>query len=173
MGEEQTEMPVEEEAQGTAEEAAPEAEEEEATSAKPKANISEELQQLGRNLTAVTRAVLESPEAQEVNTQLHKGLDSLEKTVSQLSKQARETSVGKTVETSVSDASAAVKERGLIETLADTFATALHTMNQTLEQTVEKAQTRAEEEKKKKSAPQSIEVVGEQEAPAETETSEE
>jgi hypothetical protein len=173
MSEEQTEMPVEEEAQGAAEEAAPEAPEEEATSAKSKANIAEELQQLGRNLTAATKAVLESPEAQEVNTQLHKGLESLEKTVGQLSKQARETSVGKTVETGVSDATAAVKERGLFETLADSFATALHSVNQTLEQSVEKAQTRTEEEKKKRTAPQSIEVVGEQEAPSETEPSEE
>jgi hypothetical protein len=183
MSEKNTETPVEEEAQPTAEEQMEQPSEEsveevagaEAEDEKPKLNIAEELQQLGRNLTTGTKAVLDSPEAQEVNTQLHKGLESLEKTVGQLVKQARESAVGQKVESGVGDATAVVKERGLLETLADSFASALHTVNATLEQTVDKAQARAREEAEKKSAPQPIEVVGaeEEEAPSESEGSEE
>lgn len=171
MSEEKVEMPVEEETQ-------PEAEEPTAKPAEGKAlaeNIGDELQQLGRNLTAATRAMLESPEAQEVGVQLHKGLESLEKTVGQLVSQARESTVGQRVESGVSEATAAVKERGLLETLSESFTSALHTVNQTLEQAVDRAQARAEEAKTKKAkGPQQIEVLEAEEGPAEeSETSEE
>lgn len=183
MSEKKTDVPLEEEAQATAEEQMEEPTEElveevagaEAEDEKPKVNIADELQQLGRNLTAGTKTVLDSPEAQEVNTQLHKGLESLEKTVGQLVKQARESTVGQKVESGVGDATTVVKERGFLETLAGSFASALHTVNVTLEQAVDKAQTRAQEEAEERSAPQPIEVVGaeEEETPAEAEASEE
>jgi hypothetical protein len=153
MSEEKVEMPAEEPAVEPAE------------SRTSKGNIGNELQQLGRNLTAATKAVLESPEAHEVGGQLQKGLESLEKTVHQLAKQARETPVGQKVESGVSEAATTVKERGFLETLAESFAGALHTVNKTLEQAVDKAQTRAQQAAAKESEPQHIEVVGPEEEP--------
>jgi hypothetical protein len=170
MSEEKVELPLEEEAATAAEEQAVVPSESEG--AKP--DIAHELQELGHQLTNATKAVLESPEAQEVGAQLQRGLESLEKTVSQLVGQARETKVGKRVETSVSEAATTVKERGVLDTLAESVASALQTVNQTLGQAVEKAQARTEEAKAKRSAPQQIEVVADEEqAAAETETGEE
>ena len=125
-----------------------------------KPNIANELQDLGRNLTAATKAVLESPEAREFGSQLQRGLTALDKSVHQLVDQARETPVGQKVEGGVSEATGAVKERHILETLAESVATALHTVNLALGQAVEKAQARAQEEK---SAPQQIEVVDDEE----------
>jgi len=127
-----------------------------------KSNIINEFQELGRHLAAMTKAVLESPEAQDAATQVRKGLESLEKTVSQLATQARETKVGQKVEAGMSEVTATVKERHVFETLGDTVAGALRTVNQTLGQAVEKAEQHAET---KRSAPQQIEVV--EENPAE------
>lgn len=170
MSEEKVETPLEEGAGTETEEQAGVLAESEG--AKP--NIAHELQQLGHQLTTATRAVLESPEAQEVGSQLQRGLESLEKTVSQLVSQARETKVGKKVESSVSEAASTVKERGMLDTLAESVASALQTVNQTLGQAVEKAQARAEEAKVKKSAPQQIEIVAsEEEAADESEAGEE
>lgn len=160
MSEEKLETPVEE----------PEAPAEGET---PTPNITTELQELGRQLAAATKAVFESPEAQELGGQVRKGLESLEKTVNQLVTQARETRVGQTVESGVSrvesgvsDAAASVKERRVLESLTESVTTALQTVNQSLGQAVEKAQTRAEEAKAKKTEPQQIEVVGAEEEAA-------
>lgn len=160
MSEEKLETPVEE----------PEAPAEGET---PTPNVTTELQELGRQLTAATRAVFESPEAQELGGQMRKGLESLQKTVNQLVTHARETRVGQTVESGVSEASTSVKERRVLESLTESVATALQTVNQSLGQAVEKAQTRAEEAKAKKAEPQQIEVVGaEEEAAVEPEQGE-
>jgi hypothetical protein len=152
---EQLETPVEEEAtEAPAKEGA------------PQPDIAGELQEFGHQLTAAAKAVLGSPEAQEAKTQLQKGLDSLSKTINQLSDHARETKIGQKVESGVSEASASLKEKGVFETLADSIGKALHTVNQTLGQAVEKT----EERTKAKTAPQQIEVVvDEEEAPAEAE----
>ena len=136
------------------------------------ANVAGELQELGRHLTAATKAALESPEAKEAGAQMQRGLESLSKTVNQLLTQARETKVGQKVETGVADAATSVKDRHVFETLADSVASALQTVNKTLGQAVEKAQVRAEEAKAKKSAPQQIEVVSTEDE-AVTETAEE
>ena len=125
-----------------------------------KPDIGRELQELGRQLTEATKAVLESPEAQEVGVQLRRGLESLEKTMNQLASQTRESKIGQKVESGVGDAAANVNDRGMLDTLAETVATALQTVNQTLGQAVGKAQTRAEEVKAGQSAPQQIEIVG-------------
>jgi hypothetical protein len=118
-------------------------------------------------LTAATKAVLDSPEARELGAQLQHGLEALEKTVGQLVGQARETKIGQRMESSVGEAAASVKERGVLDTLVESVATALHTVNQNLSQAVEKAQSRAEEAKTKRSTPQQIEIVtGETECPA-------
>ena len=166
MSEEKMEMSVEEEAQVEAKEPA----KGEVTGT----NIANELQELGHQLTAATKAVLEGPEAQQVGVQLQRGLESLQKAVNQLVTQARETKVGKKVESGVSEAATTVKERGMLESLAESVASALQTVNQALGQAVDKAQARAEETKAKKSAHQQIEVVeAEEEAPAEPEAGEE
>lgn len=170
MSEEKVEMPLEEGAETVIEEQAVVPAESEG--AKP--NIAHELQELGKQLTTATKAVLESPEAQDVGAQLQRGLESLEKAVSQLVGQARETKVGKKMESSVSEAATTVKDRGMLDTLAESVAGALQTVNQTLGQTVEKAQTRTKEAKAKRSAPQQIEVVAtEEQAAAEPESGEE
>ena len=124
-----------------------------------KSDVAKELQELGRQLTAATKAVLDSPEARELGTQLQHGLEALEKTVGQLVGQARETKIGQRVESSVGEAATTVKERGVLDTLVESVAGALHTVNQTLGQAVEKAQSRAEEAKTKRSTPQQIEIV--------------
>jgi hypothetical protein len=166
MSEEQVEMPVEEDVQTTTEEAAGE----EVTSA----NIGDELQNLGRNLAAATKAVFESPEAKELGAQLQHGLESLEKSVHQMMTHARESKVGRQVESGVSEAATTVKERGVLETLSESVSGALHTVNVSIEQAVEKAHARAEEAEAEKSGPQQIEVVeAEEELPAEPEASEE
>jgi hypothetical protein len=147
----------------------------------PKPDVAAELQELGHQLAAATKAVLESPEAQEFKTQLQRGLESLEKSVNQLVGQARETKVGQKVESGVgkvesgvSEAASTVKERRMLETLAESVATALQTVNRSLGQAVEKAEVRAEEAKAKRLPPQQIAVVGaEGEAPDEPESSEE
>ncbi len=156
---EQLETPVEE--------AVTEAPAEEADA--PKADIAGELQEFGHQLAAATKAVFSSPEAQEAKSQLQRGLESLSKTVNQLSDQARETKVGQKVESGVSDASAGLKEKRVFETLAETISSALQTVNQTLGQAVEKTEQRT----KTKTEPQQIEVVvdEEEEAPAEAEES--
>jgi hypothetical protein len=129
-------------------------------------DIASELQELGRQLAAATKAVLAGPEAQELKVQLRRGLESLEKSVNKVAAQARETTVGQKVESGVSGATATLKERRVLETMAESVATALRTVNKSLGQAVEKAQARAEEAEK--SAPQQIEIVGpEEEAPAE------
>ena len=151
MSEEKVEVPLTEEAGASLE--APV----EKQTAKP--DMGHELQELGRQLTAATKAVLESPEAKEVGVQLHRGLESLEKTMNQLVSQVRETKIGQKVESGVGDAAATAKDRGVLDTLAGTVATALQTVNQTLGQAVGKAQTRTEEAKAKQSAPQQIEIV--------------
>jgi hypothetical protein len=139
-----------------------------------KPDVAAELQELGQQLAAATKAVLESPEAQELRTQLQRGLESLEKSVNQLVGQARETKVGQRVESGVSEATSTVRERRMLETLAESVASALHTLNQSLGQAVEKAEARAEEAKTKRLPPQQIEVVeAEEEAPAAPESSEE
>jgi hypothetical protein len=130
-----------------------------------KPNIVNEFQELGRQLAAMTKAVLESPEAQDAATQVRKGLEALEKTVGQLATQARETKVGQKVEAGVSEVTATVKDKHVFETLSDTFAGALRTVNQALGQAVEKAEQRAQD---RRPAPQQIEVV-QAEAGAETE----
>ena len=158
MSEEKLEMPLEEEAQTPAEEAEEPSPESEAA----KANIADELQQLGRNLSAATKAVLESPEAKEFSNQLQRGLRALDKSVHELAEQARDTTVGQKVETSVGDAATVVKERHVLETLTGTIATALHNVNEALGQAVEKAQARAEGSEKP-SGPQHIEVVEDEE----------
>jgi len=145
----------EEHIQTPADEPAPPPEKGEA--AKP--DVAKELQELGRQLTAATKAVLDSPEARELGTQLQHGLEALEKTVGQLVGQARETKIGQRVESSVGEAATTVKERGVLDTLVESVAGALHTVNQTLGQAVEKAQSRAEEAKTKRSTPQQIEIV--------------
>lgn len=157
MSEEKLEMPLEEESQVPAEEAADTSAEGET----PKANVADELQQLGRNLAAATKAVLEGPEAKEFAGQLQRGLSALDKSVHELADQARDTTVGQKVESGVGDATTAVKDRHVLETLAGTFASALHTVNQTLGQAVEKAQARAEGSEQP-SGPQQIEVVEEE-----------
>ncbi len=152
MSEEKAEMPVEEQVEALAEEGA----------ARP--DIAAELHQLGQQLAAATKAVLEGPEAQELKGQLQRGLESLEKSVNKLVAQARETSVGQKVESGVSEAAATMKERRVLETLAESVASALQTVNRSLGQAVEKAQTRAEEAKAK-SAPQQIEILEAEEEP--------
>ncbi len=132
--------------------------------------IVNEFQQLGQHLASLTKAVLESPEAQEAAAQVRKGLESLEKTVSQLASQARETKVGQKVEEGVSGATATLKEKRVLETLSETVASALHTLNETLGQTVEKVEKRAEAEAE---TPQQIEVVQDEQAEGEDTTSEE
>lgn len=123
-------------------------------------NIATELQEFGHQLAAATKAVMESPEAQEAKVQLQRGLESLGKTVNQLAAQARETKVGQKVESGVSEASATLKEKRVFETLSESVASALHTVNQTLGQAVEKTEQRT----KTKSAPRQIEIVeGEEE----------
>lgn len=160
MSEEKVETTIEEQVEAVATEEA------------PKANIASELQELGRQLAAATKAVLEGPEAQELKVQLQHGLESLEKSVSKVATQARETPVGQKVESGVSEVASTVKERRMLESLADSVASALQTVNQSLGQAVEKAQTRAEEAKTKKSLPQQIEIV-ETEVGAEVEEVEE
>lgn len=158
MSEEKTELPVEEEIQAPAEGAGP--------------NVGDELQELGRHLTDATRAILESPEAKEMGAQLQRGLESLQGAVNQLLGQARETKVGKTVESGVSEAATSVKDRRVLETLGESVATALNTVNRSLGQAVEKVEARAKEAEK--SAPQQIEIVaGEEEAPDEPEAGQE
>jgi len=158
MSEEKTELPMEEDAQAPTEEARP--------------NVGDELQDLGRHLTDATRAVLESPEAKELGAQLQRGLESLQSAVNQLLGQARETKVGKTVESGVSEAATSVKDRRVLETLGESVASALHTVNRSLGQAVEKVETRSKEAQKP--APQQIEIVaGEEEALAEPEPDEE
>ena len=154
MSEEKADIPVTEETEASAEVSAE-------MQAKP--DIGRELQELGRQLTEATKAVLESPEAQEVGVQLRRGLESLEKTMNQLASQARDTKIGQKVESGVGDAAVNVKDRGMLDTLAETVATALQTVNQTLGQAVGKAQARAEEGKARRSAPQQIEIVGDDE----------
>lgn len=149
MSEENMDLPVTEETEASAE----------VSAEAQKPDIGRELQDLGRQLTAATKAVLESPEAQEAGVQLRRGLESLEKTMNQLASQARETKLGQKVETGVGDAAAGVRDRGVLDTVAETVATALQTLNQTLGQAVEKAQTRADEAKARQSAPQQIEIV--------------
>jgi hypothetical protein len=158
MSEEKLEMPLEEESQAPAEESEDTSAESEAS----KANVADELQQLGRNLAAATKAVLESPEAKEFASQLQRGLRALDKSVHELADQARDTTVGQKVETSVGDAATAVKDRHVLDTLAGTVAAALHTVNQTLGQAVEKAQSRTEGSEQP-SGPQQIEVVEDEE----------
>jgi len=155
MGEEKLEMPVQEEAQAPAEEVAGAP----AESETPKANVADELHSFGRNLAAAAKAMLDSPEAKELSSQLQRGLEALDNSVHELANQARETQIGQKVESSVGDATTAVKDRHVLETLAGTFASALHTVNQTLGQAVEKAQARAEDSATKTSGPQQIEVV--------------
>jgi hypothetical protein len=169
MSEANVEMPVEEEGPELGEESVEEPVEGDATTA----NVADELQILGRNLAAATRAALESPEAQEFGSQLQRGLSSLEKSVHQVADQARDTKVGQTVETGVSEAATSVKERGLLDSLAESVAHALHTVNQSLEQAVDKAHTRSEEAKAEKTGPQPIEIVDAEEVSEEPETSEE
>ena len=134
-----------------------------------KPEIGNELKELGHQLSAATKAVLESPEAQQFRTQLQQGLESLSKSIDKLSNQARETQVGKKVESGVTEAASTMKERRVLETLAESVATALQTVNQSLAREVEKVQSRAE---KAKSEPQKIEIVEDQEAPAESEDQE-
>jgi hypothetical protein len=124
-----------------------------------KPDIAAELQELGRQLAAATKAVLEGPEAQELKTQLQHGLESLQKSVDKVATQARETPVGQKVESGVSEVTSTVKERRMLESLAESVAGALQTVNQSLGQAVEKAQTRADEAKTKKALPQQIEIV--------------
>jgi hypothetical protein len=131
------------------------------------ADIAGELQEFGHQLAAATKALFASPEAQEAKAQLQKGLESLGKTVNQLSDHARETKVGQKVESGVSDASASLKEKRVFETLAETITKALNTVNQTLGQAVEKTEKRTEA----KAAPQQIEVVVDEEEPVEVEES--
>jgi hypothetical protein len=144
MSEEKMEQPVDERTEEAAEEK------------RPAANIGDELQELGHQLTAATKAVLASPEAKEMRAQLQRGMESLEKTVNQLAGQARETKVGQTVESSVNEAAATMKERRVLETVGETIGAALRAVNQALGQAVEKAETHAETTR---SAPQQIEVV--------------
>ena len=80
-------------------------------------DVAKELQELGRQLTAATKAVLDSPEARELGVQFQHGLEALEKTVGQLVGQARETKIGQRVESSVGEAATTVKERGVLDTL--------------------------------------------------------
>lgn len=127
-----------------------------------KHDIAAELQQLGRQLAAASKAMLESPEAQELKSQLQRGLDSLGKAVNKIATQARGTDVAQKVEGRVSDAAGSLKERRVVETLADSVASALKTVNQSLEQVVEKTQKRTEKAKTKKSEPQQIEIVAEE-----------
>jgi hypothetical protein len=170
MSEEQVEMPMEEGVEAPAEEHTVELTE----SKEAQPNIADELHDLGRNLAAATKAALESPEAQELGTQFHRGLESLEKSVHQVVAQVRETRVGQQIEDGVSEATTVVRDRGLLETLSESIATALHTVNKTLEQAVEKAQARTEEAKAHKRAPQQIEVVkAEEQLSIESEASEE
>lgn len=170
MSEERVETPLEEGSEAPAEEPAVAS----AESETPKPDIAKELQNLGHQLTTATSAVLESPEAQEVGAQLQRGLESLQKAVNQLVGQARETKVGRKVESGVSEATTSIKERGVLESLTESVASALQSVNQTLGQAAEKAQARAEEAKAKKSAPQQIEIVeGEEETPGEPEADQE
>jgi hypothetical protein len=155
MSEEKVEELVEEQAEAPGEESA------------TSQDIASELQELGRQLAAATKAVMEGPEAQELKTQLQRGLESLGKSVNKVAAQARETTVGKKVESGVSGATATLRERRVLETMADSVATALRTVNESLGQAVEKAQVRAEEAKAKKAAPQQIEIVGSEEEPGE------
>ena len=135
----------------------------------PKAEIGNELKELGHQLSVATKAVLESPEAQQFKAQLQQGLESLSKSIDKLANQARETEVGKKVESGVTEAASTMKERRVLETLAESVASALQTVNQSLAREVEKVQSRAAEAK---SAPQQIDVVEAQEAPAELEDQE-
>jgi hypothetical protein len=145
-----------------------------ATDKAPKADIADELQELGRQLTAATKAVLESPEAKEVGSQLQQGLESLEKAVGQMMGQVRESKVGKTVEGTVTDAAHTVQERGVLDTLAETVTSALVTVNRTLGEAVTKMEARAEKGSGKRQAPQQIEVVDAEDEPlADPEVSEE
>ncbi len=157
MSEEKVEGQVQEPVEASGEEVA------------PKAEIGNELKELGHQLSAATKAVLESPEAQQFKTQLQQGLESLSKSIDKLADQARETQVGKKVESGVTEAASTMKERRVLETLAESVATALHTVNQSLAREVEKVQARAE---KAQSGPQQIEIVEDQEAPAESEDQE-
>ncbi|MGD9100640.1 MAG: hypothetical protein PVF45_09190 [Anaerolineae bacterium] len=132
--------------------------EEETKEEAPQPDIANELQEFGHQLAAATKAVLASPEAQEAKVQLQRGLDSLSKTVNQLADQARETKVGQKVESGVSEASATLKEKRVLETLADSVAGALQAVNKAMGQAVEKAEKRTEAKAVKK-GPQQIEVV--------------
>jgi hypothetical protein len=123
-----------------------------------KPDIAAELQDLGHQLTAATKAVLESPEAQRFKSQMQQGLESLSKSVDQLAKQARETQVGQKVESGVGEAAATLKERRVLETLAESVASALQTVNQSLAKEVEKAHKRTEEAQAKKAEPPQIEA---------------
>jgi hypothetical protein len=133
--------------------------EEETKEEAPQPDIAAELQEFGHQLAAATKAVFASPEAQEAKTQLQRGLDSLSKTVNQLADQARETKVGQKVESGVSEASATLKEKRVLETLADSVAGALQAVNKAMGQAVEKAEKRTETKSAKK-GPKQIEVVG-------------
>lgn len=130
-----------------------------------KKDVAAELQELGQHLVAATRALLESPEAQELKGQFQQGLESLEKSVSKVVKETRETEVAKKVEDSVSEATTKAKERGVMETVSDSLVTALHAVNSSLQQAVEKVETHNREKasKAKASAPQEIEVKLEEE----------
>ena len=148
MSEEKIETPLEEQTEATSEEGAG-----------PKPDIAGELQEFGRQLAAATKALMESPEAQEFKTQLQKGLDSLSNSVNKMAKQARETEVGQKVESGVTEVSTTMKERRVFETIGESVASALKTVNQSLGQVAEKAEKRAEAARAKKSAPQQIEIV--------------
>jgi hypothetical protein len=152
MSEERADKPMEEEAETPSQEPMPEEE--------PQARIEDELQEFGRQLTNATRAILESPEAKELGTQLQRGLDSLGKTVDRLADQARETKVGQRVDRGVNEAAEAVRERRVAETAADALANALRAMNRALGQVAERAERHTQEAK---SAPKQIEIMPEEE----------
>jgi hypothetical protein len=147
MSEEKVELPVEESSEQSLEEP------------QERPDLNAELQELGHQLTAATRAVLASPEAKDLRAQLQKGLESLEKTAGNLANQARETKVGQKVEASVAETSATVRERRILEIFADSVASALRSLNTALGQAVEKAEAHAEQTDKPKSAPQQIDIV--------------
>jgi hypothetical protein len=141
-----------------------------------KKDVAAELQTLGQQLVAATRALLESPEAQELKGQFQQGLESLEKSVSKVVKETRETEVAKKVEGSVSEATAKAKERGMMDTVSDSLVTALHAVNTSLQQAVEKVETHNKEKasKAKASAPQEIEVkLEDEDAPVDVEIEQE
>lgn len=114
----------------------------EAASSQAMPNMGEELQEMGRQLAALVKALWSSPEIQEMNTQAKQGLKSLEKSANQLAEQARETRVGQQVESAMAQASETVREKKIAETLVTSLSQAIQTLSKSIETAVEKVETR-------------------------------